>query len=315
MAAVGKVVEFVLAKQEHSLPLFERRMWVNLLARFDERGELTPDQRNRYYEDQVEAVEFEYRSRIRQGDPMILKITTKNDPTATGVKMALSELTFALGQRRVPATIIPLHDVEVRWRDSESEGWYSVTFDLPPGRYDGTFLAGFTFYRSSTSQGKLAPPRTFDFAAQFEILPADTSNDISVIDAPLLRQKVEDALYGTEREYLLGFHRYCTVSERAPCQRLILELRNPAPTAAAFDVLVEFPDRTVVLAYLWFYEASSIAYAEFPKWCGDEWNTVLRIILRPSPSVARRTLGLTEIWGGELVFEPGGAPYPFHTIR
>jgi hypothetical protein len=258
-------------------------------------NKLTPTQRERFF-NQAMNLTLVARRDARAGDPLPYEIRITGDGPREGWSSGQRLLSVAMDDQ-------PLHD---NWwvrsgaltNDSIAQ---SLQVDQPGKHILHIVLqtAAFNGEVDWTPNGKPLWSKTCELSAPFTILPRNTSTDVHVRSDPAMAEPLRSAIRFRGD---LGY--------RTP--ELRFELTN-SPANVAFDVIVRLDGREYLFGNLTAKAGESHLLdfsgpEDFPR---DPPINHVDLIFRSRDSLARSTIDLHEIWGGELIF----SDVTFHTIR
>ena len=273
--------------------------WADLLAMMSADGCLAPETEQRFFR-QLAPMQVVVRKRIRQGDPLIVKLEYQDHGSARiPLELKLVEQTFRIGTNSYPLW-------SSMWGFTSLTGDRDRTLDLPlallspePGTYEIAYGATQVFRpaRPGASWKAATTKNVVRVAQKVEILPADAEDPITL--------RNDDGIAGILQERI-HWHvtRYTPEAWPFPNDHLAVYAYLDAPVRLdlAFDVLLLHAGGELHLGEL-SWAAGQQEYAEgvfaaIPKLSGQR----VTLILRASRRAATLTTDCYDIWDGEFTF-------------
>ena len=124
-----------VAKQGLSSPSENLQVWVNLLEFLDVSGLLTPEQRQRYYEQVLHATEVEAPREIQVGEAFAYRIWFEQRAPSLGLHLRVSKVEVTVGGQRAIGDRHP-HEYPFGSGVDRVNWWAEPSFDLGPGKYN-----------------------------------------------------------------------------------------------------------------------------------------------------------------------------------
>lgn len=306
-----ELIPIALDRHESATREKPQDRWVRLLSKLDLKGDLTREQRRRYYESGFH-VWLKFRPQLRHGDSLQFGVYV----AAVGTSETRSKVRMTWR--------IYIDDELQPFMEELSTGFVggwgsSGHVDMPqpvellPGEHSVKLIAKNAFkIGPSASGGEMNFTSETVKEYTLTVLPPDAPDTVRLVDAPNLTSEFMNVLRvraASEREW---------ASDADGDFHVVVDQSGPAPMDAAFRVMLVSEGEVDVGAYV--LREDRIDVGSYLVRKGDsqhKGSSGYRLrrnrlipgvtyvpVLRPSPDDARLTHDLFEIWGGELRFDP-----------
>ncbi len=286
---------------------------MNLFCQMLKDGHVSKEEEQRFFQ-QLVHITMDVRPRIRHGESLVIRQNLShrgglncNFPAfERNARVMLDERMVGewTPEMYSGTTIGSGGGSLTRWQDYDPN-------EIPPGTYVVTRTWETHVYSASGNGSAYIDPNAiepiavlpFRCTAPVEILPADAQDLVTMVNREGLQQVFE-------RIITIDFNRiYVYRSSKESEVTINLNVRGGSagngeklPVAVAFDVIVRDGEEEHRLGGV--YKAKGLVgnwgvIGNVPALDGD----TIDIILRANPEVAKKSVDIYEIWGGELCFE------------
>jgi hypothetical protein len=295
---LNRLIELALAQQAApSLapqPSPFRGHLIDFLAEQVANGKTTPAQSDRFFR-QAFVFSLAVRKQILLGDPITYAVTSSGvGPTGAGMSHWSS---------RLDTTV----DVDGK---SESAGpgtssgglggFGTITSWMPcdtPGKHTVTVKISVHVQPRSARSNSVTPgtatvfDKVFSLTGTTEVLPTEPPGFITLINAPELTAPITAAIKAE----------FCIFQVKFNSIEAMIDVDN-APVDLAFDVILRVGGKETSLNPIHVKKGATNNWAASGKYT-DPPPQKADIVLRSSPAAARKTVDMTSIWNGEIVFK------------
>ncbi|MFH0980629.1 MAG: hypothetical protein V2A79_03710 [Planctomycetota bacterium] len=330
-AELKRFMDLALSEHENSSTSIQRSTWVNLLTRWDVEGRLTDEQSTRFHEG-FEDVRVNFRGplplKVRSGgslrlplvhevhDPYPIRLVGAHVRVGGEVLAVVWSSTFwrNAGQAR-------FHDLPTEIFNRSFGGAVLIPrVDLGPGNYSLTYYGRYEVYHPRGSDNDVtnhAWTEEKTVTGSLEVLPAFDPSQIRLLSDPLLEAKLRKAVTLEQVEHHsrpdgpgIIFLRFGVrtplpvdmASAHRGHQPRPQQVYTPLPVDLACAVILRLPEGETRLGTVLWTKHDGPLFCEFVCPALRDVDEVT-VILRPDPQAARDAWDISEIWGGELVFD------------
>ena len=297
-----KLVRAALKQQAVLAVNAATQTWVDMLEVMAQRGTLPEAQEQKFLE-QMCVYSLRLRPRIRQGERLVVGIVNAARAPSSVACFRYKEI----AELRIGGRAVPIRPGGYSGGSSSGVGNVGhltscLTIpDLGPGTYKVVCVVADKLFRKRPQDPSEERP---DWSGEVildgevEIVPAGAPDTVTVVDDPSKQKEFEQLISVSRITVFPGRKGMCYVD-------IYVDVGGPGflPVSAAFDVFIKTSQGTHRVGELSCVEGKMTKYSMgglVPAFDADE----VMVLLRASREVARRTVDLSEIWGGELTLGP-----------
>lgn len=302
----------VALKEQAAIPAkTDTQVWIDLLETIFQSGALTTEQEQQYYA-QMPRLSFEVRPHLRVGENLPHRLYQGGaGPTSTKRGLRIYKRGYEIDGQSHGRD-------EGEWTSGQidslsSKGWAGSSIRLPdvePGRHTMTLRIEARIYSGSIWGGDSAvqPPvvwsNELEFDAEFELLPADAPDTVTLVWDPNLAEVIQSTIK-IEKITVEPGYKECTLQASGS-----VEFTTPPNSTIARPTGVAFEVQLISTAGI---QSLGSVNALPNKTNHSHWvqaheilpfeDEVVTIILETDIEAARNTTDLFEIWDGKLIYE------------
>lgn len=173
---------------------------------------------------------------------------------------------------------------------------------LPAGKHELTYALTFGLYHDDMQQSPHYEPRGQPFATKTVITTAEFTLMADKSEDPL--ERVTDTHVEKRLRELMDLSGLSSGSRGEKAVALSFVTEEGIPVAIAFDGVVLVGKRQIPAGDICYEQATWLADSIVKHFFDLDFDyTKAKLILRPNATLARKTAGISSIWGEELVVE------------
>ncbi|MCK4659464.1 MAG: hypothetical protein KAV82_08070 [Phycisphaerae bacterium] len=302
----NRFIEVAFSAQTTGSTPINRNRWFGLLDRWNKEGVFTQEQRRRFYRLVEKYVQPKFQPvplSVRSGDRLQLPLSHKYSRFCD---LLLVDAEVSIGGETFPVCLPDWLSGRPWWvsvRSNSSHGSFVPRIPLEPGNYTFQYRGQYELYAPGeySHQGGSKPVLCFEktVTADLKVLPAfDPSRILFLIDLEL----DEQVRYAMELELIYVSH--AGNPQGRDSVSLVFVGQVSLPVDVAVEVILRTADGDIrlgtVLCEKYFCMERRLSFeSETPVNA-----TEAMVILRDDPQVARESMWVSEIWGGEIALGP-----------